>query len=303
MLYLNSLFQVIVLQVFLVIIVAVKAPEGRRPICSPITQFTVVDPNKPHGQETCRECPKCPPGQGLPIQCGSIVANGIDTDCKPCEANKTYSIRYDSSTCKPCNLCGLKNVLQHCTPQQNRKCGISCPPEHFLDEHDDCTKCYFCCANVPEHYRLKKCKDLGMPQNLQCQRTHENEMCRALFDQTTTTLPVTTTTTTTLNTKMVENETSPHSSNWSHPLTTGVSESLTNSDPTTSLQMEKGIKPSPSEEKTDNAGLIVVFSILAIIIIVLIIVVVISRQKATRSPGFTEVTTDDTDIALIPEGV
>ena len=151
--------------------------EGGRTICPQSTHFTVTDPSNPDAKETCRICPKCPPGQGLPIQCGSKVPNGTSTDCKSCKA-KTYSDSYDSSHCKSCSDCGSKTVLQQCTPFQNSKCG-TCPPGHFLQPlTDECKECYFCCDDVTESDYLQECKNLGMPKNKRCHKTDANEKCK-----------------------------------------------------------------------------------------------------------------------------
>ena len=164
---------------------------GGRTNCPQHTHFTEYDPTNPNVKETCRRCPECPPGEGLPIQCGSRVAAGISTDCQPCKANETYSDGYDSSHCKPCNLCGSKEVEQHCTPRQNRKCG-SCLPGHFLEPVlDECMECYFCCPDVSKSDRLQQCKDLGMPESRQCQKTKANIKCEQEAKIMTTSSPAT----------------------------------------------------------------------------------------------------------------
>ena len=172
-------FQMRVLLVYLGIITfcnLLKATEAQRTICSQIMDFTIFDSNSPD-KETCRRCSKCPPGQGLPIQCGSRVPNGSPTDCIPCETNKTYSDSYDTSHCKSCNDCGSKTVLQQCNPFQNSKCG-TCRPGHFLEPlTDECKECHFCCDDVPVSDRLQECKELGMPESKQCRKTDANEKC------------------------------------------------------------------------------------------------------------------------------
>ena len=264
--------------------ILVKVTEGGRP-CSQIRDITIVYPD---GQETCLACPKCPPGQGLQVQCGSKVPNGTSTDCKPCKVNKTYSDSHDSSTCKPCNQCGLKNILQNCTQWQNRKCGTSCPPEHYLDNHDDCTKCYFCCDDVPEHMRLKKCKDLGMPRNMQCERTCKNEMCKA-FSQLTTTKPQINTTSTQLmvttekerSTAMKETPTS-FNSGYSSNLSSYL---LTNFGKPAIALAERDTKTPPAKDESDKSSWITLLIILIIFIIALVVVIAVAMviSKKTNS--------------------
>ena len=270
------------------------------------------------GQRRCKKCPKCPPGQGLPVQCGSNIENGTDTDCKSCKANETFSERYDSSSCNSCNLCGLKKIVQHCTPRRNRVCANSCPPGYFLDKHDDCTKCYFCCDNVPEHDRLQKCKDLGMPRRLQCLKTKQNKRCKTLFHQTSVKMSVTITPINTnvsvaekdkepltmINKGTITPKTSGHGSTWSRqPLTTNASESLaTSSKPT--LQVEKALKPSPPKVRTDKTGLITVVTVLVSLFIASVLVVIMVLICKHKTPaGFTGVKRDDIDISIIPEGI
>lgn len=296
-----------VLQVFLTISIVFEAVECR---CSPSSEFTIVDAN---GQQRCRKCLKCSPGQGLPVLCGSIIANGTDTDCKSCKANETFSKRYDSSTCKSCNLCGLKKILEHCTPRRNRVCADFCPPGYFLDEHDDCTKCYFCCESVPERDRLKKCKDLGMPRRLQCAKTKQNKRCKALFHQTSVKMSVTITPIntnvsvaekdkeplTTINKGTMTPKTSGHGSTWStQPLATNASESLATSNKPT-LQ---ALKPSPPKVSTDKTGLITVVSLVSLVFASVLVVIIVPICKRKTSVGFTEVKPDDIDISIIPKG-
>ena len=301
-----------VLQVFLAMSIVFEAVECR---CSPSSEFTIVDAN---GQRRCKKCLKCPPGQGLPVQCGSNIANGTDTDCKSCKANETFSERYDSSSCKSCNLCGLKKILQHCTPRRNQVCANSCPPGYFLDKHDDCTKCYFCCENVPEHNRLQKCKDLGMPRRLQCLKTKQNKRCKTLFHQTSVKMSVTITPINTnvsvaekdkepltmINKGTITPKTSGHGSTWSRqPLTTNASESLATSNKPT-LQVEKALKPSPPKVRTDKTGLITVVSVLVSLFIASVLVVIMVLICKHKTPaGFTGVKRDDIDISIIPEGI
>ena len=167
--------------------------RSRRPTCPQLTHFTIFYPSNPHAKETCRICPKCPPGYGLPVQCGSRVSNFTSTDCEQCMEGKTYSEKNDISECKSCNDCTGRNVLQKCSKLNNGKCG-TCLPEYYLDSQvDDCEKCSFCCEDALEHEHLRQCKDLGMPRHMQCEDTDKNRKCKIqalLLNSTTTRRPL-----------------------------------------------------------------------------------------------------------------
>ena len=154
------------------------------------TEFTIFDPDNPNVKETCRTCPKCPVGHGLPIQCGIRVSNGTSTDCIPCQTN-TFSITNDSTACKPCHECDGKKVLKECTPTQNRDCGTTClDPNYYLDsDNDECKECYFCCENATDDERLQQCKDIGLPIDRQCKKTPQNKQCKLHLLESTTTTP------------------------------------------------------------------------------------------------------------------
>ena len=169
--------------------------RSRRPACSLLTQFTIFYPSNPHAKETCRICPKCPPGYGLPVQCGSRVSNFTSTDCEQCMEGKTYSEKNDISECKSCNDCTGKNVLQKCSKLNNSECGTCLPEYYSVDEVDDCKKCSFCCEDALEHEHLRQCKDLGMLRHMQCEDNDKNRKCKiqALpLNSTTTSRPLVT---------------------------------------------------------------------------------------------------------------
>lgn len=263
-----------------------KVIDDRDTRCSMLTEFTITHPSSPDGLETCRPCPRCPPGQGPPIQCGSKVPNGTSTNCVPCEANRTYSTSHDSSTCRACNDCGLKNVLQVCTPFQNRICGTSCPEGYFFDEFtDDCKMCYFCCDHVPERDRVEKCKALNMPSHMRCEWTLENENCKKLHEKATPikspakTTPFGMTLTTT---KEPSTMTSGHSSNsWSQLMTTSNNFGILTEDAYSPVRNDASTPPS-TKEKDHKAGMITLFVGLAIFnFFAIVLIMCFTRRKKT----------------------
>ncbi|CAH3034343.1 unnamed protein product, partial [Pocillopora meandrina] len=129
--------------------------SGRPTRCSLSRNFLRYFPDAPEAQIECKACPKCPEGTGLTPLCGSKISNYTIIKCEPCRENATFSDTHSIESCRPCHDCGLRNIIQQCTPYQNRKCGNRCPERHFLDNNGFCQECYFCCSDVPESSRLK----------------------------------------------------------------------------------------------------------------------------------------------------
>lgn len=149
------------------------------PGCSQTSEIERYDPTDPGAENiTCIRCPECPEGQGLFPQCGSRVTKDIKIECIQCQANESYSNTHGIESCKACHECGLKNVIQHCTPNKNRICGTECPQRYFLDHNHICQECYFCCDSVSEAQRRQGCKDIGMSRNWQCDKTEQNQRCK-----------------------------------------------------------------------------------------------------------------------------
>ena len=87
----------------------------------------------------CVPCANCPIGQGLSVPCGSKVSNNSKIECVFCEPKKTYSDDHGRGHCKTCQDCGVRNVIQECTINQNRECGKTCPKGYYFDiKFDDC---------------------------------------------------------------------------------------------------------------------------------------------------------------------
>jgi len=162
--------------------------EGKpRPArCSQTSEIELYDPTDPGVKTMCRICPECPEGQGLTPQCGSRVRNDTKIECIQCQANVSYSNSHGIESCKACHECGLKNVIQHCSPDKNRICGTECPQGYFLDDNHICQECYFCCGSVSEAQRRQGCKDIGMSRDRQCEKTEQNQRCWEALKKVTT---------------------------------------------------------------------------------------------------------------------
>ena len=132
---LNFSFQKTIERLLLIWMMA-SVVEGQSP-CSLAKNFWIVNSSGEFIE--CRPCPDCPEGLGLNIQCGSSITSHTKIECVQCKETKTYSDSHGVESCKPCQNCGRRNVLQECTSVQNRKCDRKCPKGYFFDGHiTDC---------------------------------------------------------------------------------------------------------------------------------------------------------------------
>ena len=123
-----SVVEICLVASFFMISLMITAAEAR---CSQTEEFTMFDPNN-QSAETCQRCPICPPGEGLPEQCGSRIKNGTFIGCQKC-GNGTYSDDYDRS-CKSCDQCGLRITERSCTAKQNSICSKKdCKDGYYMD--------------------------------------------------------------------------------------------------------------------------------------------------------------------------
>jgi len=223
--------------------------------CSLTSEIELYDPTDTQAEIECMKCSECPEGQGLSPQCGTRHPKGIKIECKLCQANDTYSNKHGIESCQPCKDCGLRNVIESCTPYQNRECGDICPQGYFLDHNHFCQECYFCCDSVREDRRRQECKDIGMPRNWQCEKTDENQRCK----EKTTTLPhisLPRSTSATDNQKTTESTTE-------------------NDDPTNVLDSTNKDK---GKEQNEAVDLRVVLGVASIILIILSLAVITSKR-------------------------
>lgn len=162
---------------------AAKLSSSRPVKCGP-SQYTVLNPQNREEIVKCQDCPTCPRGEGVPVQCGSQVLDGTSLQCKPCEHGKSFSNTTDSSTCLSCHECGKKTVLHQCNLTDNRICG-DCPGKHFLEPHlNDCVECFNCCSDVPDNERMTQCgKILGLPKSEWCEPNEKNKLCAKVNSQ------------------------------------------------------------------------------------------------------------------------
>lgn len=92
--------------------------------CNPETQFWVEHED---GSTSCEDCPSCPPGQTLSIECGKQILSSAMIKCEPCKPGMSFSSKHGTSVCTPCSSCAKDQVvLQNCTLTWDIKCDKRC---------------------------------------------------------------------------------------------------------------------------------------------------------------------------------
>ena len=131
------------------------------------------------------QCPRCNPGYGLSVECGTSVSFIVSIECKPCKPNLTYSETYDHSTCKPCRHCKEhENMTGFCSvdKKDTTKCLASCE-KGFYRTNNSCQPCSKCCKNNISLNHEKQCEDSGLPDSHQCQKNTE-PICQEVSPKT-----------------------------------------------------------------------------------------------------------------------
>ena len=109
----------------------------------------------------CISCPECPAGTEPTPPCGTTLAVRLTGLCVPC-GKGTFSVEADSTACKACSDCGLREVLSSCTTEKDAECK-ECPSLHYEDQMTHaCKHCSLCCGrNTAAHLECitsKMCK-------------------------------------------------------------------------------------------------------------------------------------------------
>ena len=130
-------------------------------------QYVVPDTKSRGGH--CIDCSDCPPGTSPFPECGSVVENTNNVNCRECVKGKTFSDKYGKSPCKPCTRCSFgQKELVPCNLTNDRVCGSNCDKGFYRDNtNTECKPCSACC-NDGKDVLVKKCADQKMPNNLQC---------------------------------------------------------------------------------------------------------------------------------------
>lgn len=117
----------------------------------------------------CLPCPECPEGEGMVPQCGSRITADVTVQCVQCKPGKSYSDKFDISSCKPCTICDPnEETISPCTATKNAVCG-ECNAGFYRATTGDCKPCMRCCADSKDDDIEKQCKaQTNLPTNQIC---------------------------------------------------------------------------------------------------------------------------------------
>lgn len=124
---------------------------------------------------TCYDCPHCGVSQGLYPKCQSVLSSKKQSKCQSCIPGKNYSDTTDSSSCKPCKVCGVgKKIERSCNATHDTLCG-DCDRGFYnesvgANKEVICQPCSYCCGDSKDII-IPECKAQGMRKNMQCAYT------------------------------------------------------------------------------------------------------------------------------------
>ena len=124
-----------------------------------------------NGHLTCVKCPKCPPGLGSTVPCGSVlpVAQNVSVTCKPCLQGE-YSDSMSSEDCKPCSKClPDEAMVTQCTNISDTRCSCKpCPKGYYRNKTiSKCLPCSECCLDGTDEV-VPQCVSQTIPRSQTC---------------------------------------------------------------------------------------------------------------------------------------
>ena len=124
-----------------------------------------------NGDLSCVKCPRCPPGLGSTVTCGSTVSvlYNDSVPCKPCIQGE-YSDKYSSERCKTCSKClPDEAIVAKCTNVSDTRC--SCNPCSKGYYHNKtilkCLPCSECCVDGTDEV-VPQCISQTIPRSRTC---------------------------------------------------------------------------------------------------------------------------------------
>lgn len=114
------------------------------------------------------DCFTCPEGQGLTVNCGSVITPQTPLSCKPCVLGETYSPANEPGACKDCENCDeYQETIKACTLTSKARCGkckVGAYPDALLPK---CVPCSQCCNDGNDDV-IPACQVPGVPKDKQC---------------------------------------------------------------------------------------------------------------------------------------
>ena len=155
--------------------------------CQP-DQITIKDPKT--GSIQCQDCLKCPPGEGLSVNCGEVITPSTPVQCKPCVLGETYSASLKAGACEDCGNCGeYRETTKACTVTSKAVCGRCKSGAYAEGILGLCKPCSPCC-NDGKDIVIPECQVPGVPTGMQCSYLRSNK-CSALVTSTISPTPST----------------------------------------------------------------------------------------------------------------
>ncbi|XP_068718150.1 uncharacterized protein [Montipora capricornis] len=104
-------------------------------------------------------CPKCPPGSGSTVPCGTTIPTRFNASeiCKPCTVGE-YSDSFSSESCKTCSKCLPNEIVEaDCTSISDTRCSCEpCPKGFYRNETTfHCLPCSECVKGINE--KVEQC--------------------------------------------------------------------------------------------------------------------------------------------------
>ncbi|XP_068718148.1 uncharacterized protein [Montipora capricornis] len=140
-----------------IIIVCFLAFQTATPRVCREDQYAIKLPNRK--KPFCMTCPKCPPGSGSTVPCGTTIPTRFNASeiCKPCTVGE-YSDSFSSESCKTCSKCLPNEIVEaDCTSISDTRCSCEpCPKGFYRNETTfHCLPCSECVKGINE--KVEQC--------------------------------------------------------------------------------------------------------------------------------------------------
>ena len=135
------------------------------------------------------DCFTCAEGEGLTVNCGSVITPQTPISCKPCVLGETYSPANEPGACKDCQNCDeYQETIEACTLTSKARCG-KCKVGAYSDAIlPMCVPCSQCC-NDGNDIVIPTCQVRGVPKDKQCSYARSGKCSKLKVTGTASTKP------------------------------------------------------------------------------------------------------------------